>query len=56
MVIKLITKDGLPQGTPLSPVMVPIDKDINKYLNNYFKEHNQSFMYTRYAETCLYQQ
>lgn len=57
--IKLITKDnGLPQGTPLSPVitnllMVPIDKDINKYLNNYFKEHNQSFMYTRYADDML---
>jgi len=57
--IRLITKnDGLPQGTPLSPVitnliMVPIDRDINKQLNEYFRDKQQSFMYTRYADDLL---
>lgn len=57
--ITLITKDGgLPQGTPLSPVitnllMVPIDRDINRELNKCFKEKQQSYMYTRYADDML---
>jgi RNA-directed DNA polymerase len=56
---RLITKNnGLPQGTPLSPVitnliMVPIDRDINRELHNYFKDKQQSFMYTRYADDML---
>lgn len=55
----LITKNnGLPQGTPLSPVitnliMVPIDRDINRELHNYFNNKQQSFMYTRYADDML---
>lgn len=55
----LVTKDdGLPQGTPLSPVltnliMVAIDHDINKDLNAYFKDKDQTFMYTRYADDML---
>jgi RNA-directed DNA polymerase len=55
----LITKNnGLPQGTPLSPVitnliMVPIDRDINKQLHDYFNSKQQSFMYTRYADDML---
>lgn len=57
--ITLITLNNeLPQGTPLSPVitnliMVPIDRDINKKLGAYFKEKEQSFMYTRYADDML---
>lgn len=33
--------------------MVPIDKDINKQLNEYFRNKQQSFMYTRYADDLL---
>lgn len=53
----LITKNnGLPQGTPLSPVitnliMVPIDVMINKALHVFFKE--EMFVYTRYADDLL---
>ena len=41
--------DGLPQGTPISPmltnlVMIPFDHEINKRL------HERGFVYTRYAD------
>lgn len=41
--------DGLPQGTPISPmltnlVMIPIDHELNKAL------HARGFVYTRYAD------
>ncbi len=43
---------GLPQGTPLSPMltnlmMIPIDYELTKTLGNYNKQH---FIYTRYAD------
>lgn len=41
--------DGLPQGTPISPmitnlIMIPFDHEINKIL------HSKGFVYTRYAD------
>lgn len=46
---------GLPQGTPLSPLltnimMIPIDHTLSKALTNF--EHN-SFVYTRYADDFI---
>ncbi|NCC99836.1 MAG: RNA-directed DNA polymerase [Bacteroidia bacterium] len=58
LILLITLNNGLPQGTPLSPVitnliMVPIDRDINKKLGTYFKDKQQSFMYTRYADDML---
>ena len=46
---------GLPQGTPISPIitnimMIPIDFTLNKGLRNF---NNQNFVYTRYADDFL---
>lgn len=46
---------GLPQGTPLSPmltniIMIPVDYTLSKELRNHNK---QSFVYTRYADDFL---
>lgn len=46
---------GLPQGTPLSPMitnimMIPIDFELQNILRNYNK---QSYVYTRYADDIL---
>lgn len=46
---------GLPQGTPISPlitniIMIPVDFNLSKKLRNYNK---QNFIYTRYADDFL---
>ena len=46
--------DGLPQGTPISPlltnlVMIPIDH----YLSNTLRKDEKKFVYTRYADDIL---
>lgn len=46
---------GLPQGTPLSPmltnlIMIPIDYKLSNALHNY---NGQQFIYTRYADDML---
>lgn len=46
---------GLPQGTPVSPIitnimMIPIDHKLSNGLKNY---NNQKFVYTRYADDFL---
>jgi hypothetical protein len=53
--------DGLPQGTPLSPVltnwlMIPYDYKINLLLNNLVKQNKilkQRYIYTRYADDII---
>jgi hypothetical protein len=51
--------DGLPQGTPLSPmltnlVMVPIDYAITRMLNDYSDAvQTQRYIYTRYADDII---
>lgn len=50
-----ILHGGLPQGTPLSPmltnlIMIPLDFKINAKLFNYEKSH---YVYTRYADDLL---
>ena len=53
--------DGLPQGTPLSPIltnliMIPFDYAINKMLYNLTKEDSllkQKYIYTRYADDII---
>ena len=59
-ICKLATlADGLPQGTPLSPmltnlIMVPIDYEINQILNNFSTEvQQQRYVYTRYADDII---
>lgn len=52
---------GLPQGTPLSPIitnliMVPIDYEINKALYNLTSDkkiYKQRYIYTRYADDII---
>lgn len=46
---------GLPQGTPISPMltnllMIPIDYKLSKHLRNF---NGQQFIYTRYADDML---
>ena len=51
--------DGLPQGTPLSPMltnilMVPIDYEINRMLNDFSAAvQKQRYVYTRYADDII---
>ena len=53
--------NGLPQGTPLSPIltnliMVQYDYEINKLIYNLTKEHKlfkQKYIYTRYADDII---
>ena len=53
--------DGLPQGTPLSPVltnliMVPFDYNINRLLNKLSNDetiYKQRYVYTRYADDMI---
>lgn len=45
---------GLPQGTPISPlitniIMIPVDYELSKG----FRKHKQNFVYTRYADDFL---
>lgn len=49
---------GLPQGTPLSPmltnlIMVPIDYEIDKALYNSTALQRQRYVYTRYADDII---
>lgn len=56
-IIKICCKDnGLPQGTPISPlltnlIMVPIDYTITNTLRTQYKD--QHYVYTRYADDIL---
>ena len=59
-ICKLATlADGLPQGTPLSPmltnlIMVPIDYEINRMLNDFSAAvQKQRYVYTRYADDII---
>lgn len=54
-----ILNGGLPQGTPLSPmltnlIMIPIDYNINKMLGNFSNTQlKQRYIYTRYADDII---
>lgn len=54
----LMYRNGLPQGSPSSPllsnlILFTFDKLFKEYLNNLTEENNIAFTYTRYADDLL---